>query len=108
MASSKPITVYVRFVLPGDMFPPTCPSFNDSVVSYIHKHLEKASPYHTPLVMAVNGESCCEVFSTDSLRRMGSLIAGAHRVVHTKPDVSALMAENDQLRRELEALKRSV
>ena len=107
MSSDNTVTAYVRFVLPIDLFEKNM-TMHDAVVSYIHEHLGGVCPTLAPLVVAVDGESCCEGFSSDKTRRIGSLIAGVHRIVHPKDEtVDSLKEENARLKRELEALKRA-
>lgn len=107
MSSDNTVTAYVRFVLPIDLFEKNM-TMHDAVVSYIHEHLDVVCLTLAPLVVAIDGESCCAGFSSDKTRRMGSAIAAAHRAVHPKDEtVGSLKEENARLKRELEALKRA-
>jgi len=107
MSSDNTVTAYVRFVLPINLFEKNM-NMHDAVVSYIHEHLAGICPVLVPLVVAIDGESCCEGFSSDKTRRIGSLIARVHRVVHPKDEtIGSLKEENARLKRELENLKRA-
>lgn len=101
------VTAYVRLRIPHAIVEPSSQPVHEATVSYVHELLGPVCGGLGLLVVAVDGSSCCSGFSNDQTRRIGSMIAGVHRVVYPNDEtVASLMEENARLKSELETLKR--
>ena len=108
MSSDNFLTAYVRLRIPNAIVEPSSQPVQEATVSYVHELLGPVCGGLGLLVVAVDGASCCEGFSSDKTRRIGSMIAGVHRVVHPKDEtIDSLKEENARLKRELETFKRA-
>lgn len=102
------VNAYVRLRIPHAIVEPSSQHVQEATVSYVHELLGPVCGGLGLLVVAVDGASCCEGFSNDQTRRIGSCVAAAHRVVYPKDEtIGSLKEENARLKRELETLKRA-
>ena len=102
------VTAYVRLRIPYAIVEPSSQPVEDTTINYVHDLLGPVCGGLGLLVMAVDGSSCCEGFSNDQTRRIGTCVAASHRVVYPKDEtIDSLKEENARLKRELETIKRA-